>query len=179
MIWKWRIQDYDAAIELDSGNNDALRSRGQLYSEIGEPEKALADLNNAIVKDPKDVEAILARGLVQYNLLHYDEAIKDYSVVLQQGENAERIATVGGPIQRKGSWTRPWTTSPRPSNETTARIPSPAWPAAESTAARTTGKRPSPSTARSLRSTRKTERRGAAATRALLKAAHPTGQSPI
>ena len=57
------ITDFDAVLQLDPKNAEALRSRGRAYYNKDQSEKALTDLNEAIRLDPKDSESLVARGL--------------------------------------------------------------------------------------------------------------------
>jgi tetratricopeptide (TPR) repeat protein len=65
-------------IAEDPQNADAHFSRHFAWLDVGEPEKALADLNKAIELKP-DSMSFLSRGIVYRHLGEYHKALEDYS----------------------------------------------------------------------------------------------------
>jgi tetratricopeptide (TPR) repeat protein len=69
---------------------NAYSNRGNLYSKMGEQyaEYALADFNIALLLDPKHENTLFNRGLLFYEKREYDEAIKDFTEVININSKA-------------------------------------------------------------------------------------------
>ena len=59
------IPDFDAILELDPDNADALGSRGVASSALGEYEKVISDLDRSLALRPDNPVALIARGLAK------------------------------------------------------------------------------------------------------------------
>jgi len=75
-------EDYDAALEyffdkLDEGNQKANYYIGYTYNKKGDFETALIYLNETINTEPKNPEAWLQKGIAEYNLTNYTDAVND------------------------------------------------------------------------------------------------------
>jgi len=70
-------------IRTDEKDAQAFAYRGRAWREAGQPEKALADLNEAIRLDPDKPGWLSNRGLVYDDLREYDRAIRDYDRAIQ------------------------------------------------------------------------------------------------
>jgi tetratricopeptide (TPR) repeat protein len=53
------------------------------HRERADPEKALADLNEALRLNPGDAQAFWGRGAVAFDRNEYDKAIADFSAVIR------------------------------------------------------------------------------------------------
>ncbi len=75
----------------------ALMGRADLYLEMGEDQKALADMNKAIEIDPKNVSAINMRAAYYADKKMYKEAMNDItkSLKLSKSDNLEAYFTRG------------------------------------------------------------------------------------
>ncbi len=65
-VYHRAIQDFTAAIELDSGLTEAWYNRGCSWYEVGELEKAIADLTRAITLSPTNGLYYGQRSLVYH-----------------------------------------------------------------------------------------------------------------
>lgn len=75
--------------ELDNIGRDLPRTaarchvyRGRLFSKLGEHENALAAINQAVARAPKDLSMLVARGRIYANGGRLAEAIADFNHVL-------------------------------------------------------------------------------------------------
>ena len=69
----------EEAVRLDPNHALGWTWRGTAYNRIGEPERALADLERAIRLSPRDANMFLAHGQVaaaHFIIGHYDEAVQ-------------------------------------------------------------------------------------------------------
>src|SRR5262249_13219411 len=71
------IAAYTEAIQADSTNGDALRSRAKDYQAAGELPKAQADLDKAVELAPASGDAYLARGMFFASTNQSEPAIHD------------------------------------------------------------------------------------------------------
>jgi lipoprotein NlpI len=78
-----------ASRALDAAPNDAeaLGLRGQLYLQVNQPEKALADFSRLIAIDPKAAGAIDRRGDAYLKLGKMKEALADFERFLELAPN--------------------------------------------------------------------------------------------
>jgi len=89
-IWAFRRErnkligsTYNKTIELNPDNADAYYKRGDVYDEIGEYEKAIADYSKAIELDPNHALAYYSRGCAYAEKGEYEKAIADYNKVIE------------------------------------------------------------------------------------------------
>lgn len=71
------IADYDAAIRLDPGNDEAFSSRGDAYAATGDYDRAIADYDGAIRVKRDNPDAYLGRGAARFVLGQFAPAIAD------------------------------------------------------------------------------------------------------
>jgi RNA polymerase sigma factor (sigma-70 family) len=77
------IQNYNKAIEIDSGYVHAYNNRGLAYYAMNEYDRAITDYNKAIEIDSDYIHAYNNRGLVYYTMSEYDRAIMDYTSAIE------------------------------------------------------------------------------------------------
>ncbi|RKY31419.1 MAG: hypothetical protein DRP74_04965 [Candidatus Omnitrophota bacterium] len=73
------LNDYNKAIEINPGFDDAYNNRGFLYTKKGESEQAIHDFNKAIKVNPEPYLAYYNRGNAHRVQGNYEKAIRDYS----------------------------------------------------------------------------------------------------
>ncbi len=74
---------FTEAIKVDSKAADAYYFRASVWEEFGKMDKALDDFNSAIkLRKPFHEGALRLRGDLYQSLHRYDEAIKDYSLLM-------------------------------------------------------------------------------------------------
>ncbi|MBR6713110.1 MAG: tetratricopeptide repeat protein [Selenomonadaceae bacterium] len=84
------VADYSQVINVDPNHQDALYWRAWCYDELGDNEKALADLNRLIELNPNySSGAYNNRGIVYENLGALDKALADYNKALELDPNNE------------------------------------------------------------------------------------------
>ena len=76
------IRLFSAALNMGAGA-DALTLRGQAYQQIGESDKALADLTHAIALDASDPAPYLTRGDVFSARFDYEKALLDFDRAIE------------------------------------------------------------------------------------------------
>lgn len=80
---------HKAIVLLSKSANDhqrlgeICRDRGFAHRETAAPEKALADLNEALRLNPGDTQAFWGRGAVAFDRKEYDKAIADFSAMIR------------------------------------------------------------------------------------------------
>lgn len=77
------LESYNKVIEKDGNNTNALFKRALVYINLGEPEKAIADLDLVIKKKPKYSDAWNLRGLVYSGKPDFEKAIKNYTKAIE------------------------------------------------------------------------------------------------
>lgn len=77
------IEDFDKVLALEPDNVDALISRGNAYSQIGDNGRALADLDRAIQLAPDNAQAYVIRGLANNRRGQKQLAMQDYAAALK------------------------------------------------------------------------------------------------
>jgi lipoprotein NlpI len=75
------------ALDAAPDNTEALNLRGQLYLQVHQPEKALADFSRLIEMDPKAAAAIDRRGDAYLMLGKMKEALADFDRFLELAPN--------------------------------------------------------------------------------------------
>jgi tetratricopeptide (TPR) repeat protein len=82
-------------------------NRGILYQDVGDLDRAMADLTEAIRLDPKYAEAYYNRGEVWLDAREFDRAIADYSEAIRlDPKHAKAYVGRGVTWQRKGDLDR-------------------------------------------------------------------------
>ncbi len=76
---------YDQAIKIDGNAASAYFGRALVWEEFGKMDRALADFSMAIkIEKPFYEKAVRLRGDLCQSLRRYDEAVKDYSMVINR-----------------------------------------------------------------------------------------------
>lgn len=77
------IEAYNKGIQLNPDNGELYYNRGVTYEKMKNYPAALDDFNKALANFPeKAVQITGARGFILMSLGHYDEAIKDFDLVI-------------------------------------------------------------------------------------------------
>jgi tetratricopeptide (TPR) repeat protein len=77
--WRGALRELDAALALDPEHFDALVHRALLYSELGEPERAIADAQRSIVSRPEHPGGFHALGRACLSNGELEAAINGFS----------------------------------------------------------------------------------------------------
>jgi tetratricopeptide (TPR) repeat protein len=91
------ITYYTRALELAEEPSDIYSLRGVAYGEIGEYEKGVEDLTVAIDKNPSNMVLHLYRSNYNLELKLYNEAIKDYNIILGKDKESRSV------VQNRGN----------------------------------------------------------------------------
>ncbi|WP_445247829.1 tetratricopeptide repeat protein [Microcoleus sp. OTE_8_concoct_300] len=107
--WDNAIKQLTAALSVAKPNNAALDPtaiyfyRGNAYYKQKEYDRAIEDYNQALLLNPKDVDALYNRGNAYYNKGEYDRAIADYNqALLLNPKYAEALYNRGIAYELKG-----------------------------------------------------------------------------
>jgi tetratricopeptide (TPR) repeat protein len=83
------LKDYGRSVEI-APSASAHFDRANLYVQLDQPEKALADFNAALAIDPKNIKALIGRADENYGARHLAASLADYTRVIEaQPKNAE------------------------------------------------------------------------------------------
>jgi len=93
-------ENYTKTLELNKKMTDAYYNRGQLILKDN-PQQALDDFVEAVVLDPKFIDAYYAIAAVQKNLGHYKDAIKNLDKILELEPMAVNAKALKKLIQTK------------------------------------------------------------------------------
>lgn len=81
-------QALDKAIEFSTNNKPALSEGLLLRAALAEDDESqLADLNQAIIIDPSNTRALLARGQFHHSQENYEAAATDFRAAIEQGSD--------------------------------------------------------------------------------------------
>ena len=83
-------KDYDAALELESGNPVARLGKARILLSKGQNEEALDQLNQVLLEYPGHVESRLARGDLMRRMQRLDDAATDYARVAEEAPQNTR-----------------------------------------------------------------------------------------
>lgn len=83
--WDQAIQEYTAALELDTVNVEVLGSRGSAYTYKGMYNEAINDLTKAIELEPDNVLPYYNRSQTYIHMGEYDKAIADCDKIIELG----------------------------------------------------------------------------------------------
>lgn len=75
--YKAAADHYTVSLELDAGNDAGFLHRGLCYTQLGDTQLALADLNESLRLQPDNSQAYLARAEANYGRGEYNAAIQD------------------------------------------------------------------------------------------------------
>jgi tetratricopeptide (TPR) repeat protein len=90
------LKDWDYVFEKISDKNSsqavkAYMERSYTYTQMGDHQKALTDLNHALKLDPKNVGALIRRGSVYEVMKEYDKALVDFNQAILLDDNLAGI----------------------------------------------------------------------------------------
>ena len=77
------MPDFDAVLDLDPDNADALSGRGVARSALENYEEAISDLDRSLALQPGNPVAFISRGLAHVTLGVYDKAVDDFGALLE------------------------------------------------------------------------------------------------
>lgn len=77
------IEDFDKVLVLEPDNVEALISRGDAFSQMGDTGRAMADLNRAVALAPQSPIPLLARGQAESRRGNNAGAARDYEAALK------------------------------------------------------------------------------------------------
>ncbi|KIE06194.1 hypothetical protein NF27_BJ00030 [Candidatus Jidaibacter acanthamoeba] len=77
------MKDFNAAISINSRNDEDYNCRGNAYYAQGKYKKAIADFSRAIELDPNNANYYNNRGLAFYNQGSYKEALCNYNKAIE------------------------------------------------------------------------------------------------
>lgn len=83
-------QLFDQAKQVIPSQEDFYLERGQDYSLLNEPDKALADVQAALNLNPNSATAYLLAGQIHETLQKYQEAIDDYNKAFDAAEKSKK-----------------------------------------------------------------------------------------
>jgi tetratricopeptide (TPR) repeat protein len=90
------LKDYQSALDLDSNNWTALRSRAGSYYRRGQLADAARDLSRAVAAMPDEVSPLRLRGQLYAEMGQTDRAIEDFSKVLDRNPGDLQARQVRG-----------------------------------------------------------------------------------
>lgn len=100
------IAHFTRALAYKPDNARIYLDRGILYwREINHPRRAILDLSEALNLDADISEAYFNRGIAHQQLREYNEAITDYKVYLEKGNNPYWREYAESMIRELGEWT--------------------------------------------------------------------------
>jgi tetratricopeptide (TPR) repeat protein len=88
------VDDYTAALALDSTNYLYMSRRSQCYHQLGNPTAAEEDLNQAINIQPRDAQLYYLRALARYDQDNFEGTITDLETALDEDIPPETHADV-------------------------------------------------------------------------------------
>lgn len=84
------IPDFEAAVAIDPGNPELLRSLAQAYTQIGNEQRALAAYERLLLLRPDDAQALVATGTAEAARRHYDEAVRRVAAGLESSAKSSK-----------------------------------------------------------------------------------------
>ncbi len=97
------VAHFTKLVEENANDGKARRCRAWAWLELGEHEKALADLNASIVLEPNNTRAYYERGRYWMETCEYDKAIADYDDAIRLDmESADAYCSRGTACGLKG-----------------------------------------------------------------------------
>ncbi len=85
-----KLENFDLAVKADPKNVQALQGRAIIYSEKGENDKAVADLNLLLAADANNQLALEAISQVLNKLKRYDDALKHIDKLISLSSKESR-----------------------------------------------------------------------------------------
>ena len=81
---KKMLMSAEAGILLDPNNAEARLNRGQALNGLGQFEEALPEFDNVLELDPEDIQAYFGRGHALVGLERYEEALANFDEALER-----------------------------------------------------------------------------------------------
>jgi len=78
-VWHDSISLWTRVLKIDPRNAIALLDRGQAYTDAGEMDKALTDLNTGEELEPENPKFSNNRGVIHFKRGEYDKALNEYN----------------------------------------------------------------------------------------------------
>lgn len=89
------IEDFDKVLVLEPDNVEALISRGDAFSQLGDSGRAMADLNRAVALAPNNPVVLLTRGQAEGRRNNLGAAARDYQEALKNDpRNANALSNL-------------------------------------------------------------------------------------
>ncbi len=89
------IEDFDKVLVLEPDNVEALISRGDAFSQLGDSARAMVDLNRAVALAPNNALVLLARGQAESRRNNLGGALRDYREALKvDPRNASALSNI-------------------------------------------------------------------------------------
>ena len=85
------MADYDRAERLLPANAGIAQNKAGVYFKLGEPDKALAELNRALDLDPLFYDAYISRGLFWGYGKQWGNAVQDFSAALKLNKTYQAL----------------------------------------------------------------------------------------
>ena len=95
------INDFSAAIELDSNNHVYFGWRGKAYRTNRQYEESIQDFDKAIALSPTNLPYYHSRGNAKRSLRRYEEAMDDYRKMTEVEESARNTSLFAQAMVRK------------------------------------------------------------------------------
>jgi tetratricopeptide (TPR) repeat protein len=96
VLFSQAVGYFTARLAKDPKDSHAFTARGQAHAANNEPDKALADFDEAIRLDPRATLAYYHRANLAYGKGQYDQALEDYNVVIRDDPAFDRAYHVRG-----------------------------------------------------------------------------------
>jgi tetratricopeptide (TPR) repeat protein len=91
------LQDFSAALELNTQNASIYLLRGYLYlSDCGNPRQAIQDFDRAIRLESRNAEAFLYKAIASSHLGRHQVAIQNYSQAIHLGSDGLKVTAYSG-----------------------------------------------------------------------------------
>ena len=97
------VDFYDQAISCNPSNAKLYYARGDIYLQVGEYDKALADYDKAVSLEPQNPEMFIARGCVYVSMGDLTSAVADFDrAIAVKPTNAMAYANRGAAYSKLG-----------------------------------------------------------------------------
>ncbi len=87
------IEDFDKVLVIDPDNVEALISRGDAFSQLGDTGRAMADLNRAVALAPNNPIVLITRGQAENRRGNLAGAARDYREALRADPRSAEALT--------------------------------------------------------------------------------------
>ncbi|MBI4677525.1 MAG: tetratricopeptide repeat protein [Elusimicrobia bacterium] len=101
------LESFEKALKLDRQSAEALAGRAQVWRTKGYTLKALADMEEVVLKAPRSALYLLQRAMLHYELKQHDKAIADLTMALRvNGRYYVAFGLLGTVFAAKGDLAR-------------------------------------------------------------------------